>query len=728
MKQIFENLRNGKIELLDVPLPNVGQGKILVKNHFSLISSGTERSMLEFGSKTLLEKAKSRPDLVKQVLEKIKSEGILTTYQKAMNKLEDLLPLGYSSAGEVIEVGKGVGNFQKGDLVACAGGGYANHAEYIVVPENLSVKVPDGVSLEEASFVALGSIAMQGVRQSGATVGDVAVVFGLGLVGLLTVQLLKAAGCKVIGMDVDSSKREIALELGVDLFVDFTQDDALSKIMNYTNGVGVDEVLMTASTDSNAPVELAPQIIRDRGTLVIVGVSKIDIPRTPYYKKEITVKFCRSYGPGRYDPIYEGKGVDYPIGYVRWTEKRNMESFLSLISEGKINLKPLISYKFPIDKYQEAYDLISGKKKSDKRVIATLFEYDKTIDVKKVVFLKKNYEKVTHKVGISVVGAGNFTKSTLLPNLSKLKDKVDLVGIASSSGGSAGALAKKYGFAYSTSDYRKILNDPNTDLVFVTVPHNLHTLIAIEILKNGKDLFVEKPLAINIEQLNDIIKAHSDFEKRVMVGFNRRFSPLTRWIKQSIGNQTPFIISYRVNAGAVPRNHWINDPDIGGGRIIGEACHFVDFMIYMFNSYPATVYGSCARVNDSEFLSIDNCVFNIKFENGSVGNIIYESIGDETLSKERIEIYAVNFAGVIDNFIRVEVHKAGKVFRKKLLAQDKGFLNEYKEVIESINSGKDFPIPFEDFIYTTLITFAMKESVQSGQPVKINRNFLEVQK
>ena len=722
MKQIFENLRNGEIEFFDVPLPNVGRGKVLVKNYYSLISSGTEKGLLEFGTKNLLEKAKARPDLVMQVLEKVRTEGILTTYQKAMQKLEDFLPLGYSCAGQVVEIGKGVKDFNRGDMVACAGSGYANHAEYVSVPENLVVKIPQGVSPEEASFVAFGSIALHGIRQSGANLGDFVAVVGLGLIGLITVQLLKSCGCKVIGLDVDSSKRELALQLGVDLFVDLKSDNFGVEVASFTNGVGVDEVLMTASTDSNTPVELVPQIIRDRGTLVIVGVSKIDIPRNPYYKKEITVKFSRSYGPGRYDPTYEENGVDYPVGYVRWTEKRNMEAFLSLISSGQVNLKPLISCILPIEKYREAYDLILGKVKSDKKVIAVMFEYSKDVEIKKITFLKDNYKKIPGKVGVSIIGSGNFTKSTLLPNLSKLKEEVDLLGISSQSGGSAGVIANRYRFKYATSDYREILQDPQTDLIFITVPHNLHASIASEALRGGKDVFVEKPLAINLDQLKEIVKAKEESGRRVMVGFNRRFSPLTQWIRDLLGNKLPLIISYRINAGIVPAHHWINDPDVGGGRIIGEVCHFIDFMIYMFNSQPLRVFGSCVRKDHGDFLPFDNCAFNIEFENGSVGNIIYESIGPEVLPKERVEILGDNFGGIIDNFIRAEFYKGGKVVRKRLFAQDKGFLNEYREVIKSIKSGRDFHIPFEDFVYTTLTTFALEDSIRSGQPVKIDGN------
>lgn len=723
MKQIFENMKDGKIELLEVPIPAVGHGKLLVKNFYSLISSGTEKGMLEFAGKNLLEKARERPDLVNQVLEKVKSEGVLTAYQKAMNRLEDLSPMGYSSSGQVVEVGKGAQSFSAGDFVACAGAGYANHAEYVVVPENLVIKLPSNVSLEEASFVALGGIALQGIRQSEATFGESVAVIGLGLVGLLTVELLKAFGCKVIGMDVDSNKKELATELGVDLFIDLSKDDAVIETLNFTNGYGADSVLMTASTNLNTPIELAPQILRDRGTLVVVGVSKIDIPRNPYYKKEISVKFSRSYGPGRYDPVYEERGIDYPVGYVRWTEKRNMEIFLSLISEGKLNLKPLISHKFKIEDYQKAYDLISGRTKSNLKPIAILFEYDKNIEKKQVVYLKQSYQKVTGKVGVSIIGAGNFTKSTLLTNISKLKESVDLVGIASSSGGSAGVLAKKYNFAYSTSDDQTILTDNGTDLVFITVPHNLHAQMAIEALENGKDVFVEKPLAINLEQLKKVTEAKKESGKRIMVGFNRRFAPLTRWIKQSIGNITPSIVTYRVNAGNVPLTSWINDPDVGGGRIIGEICHFVDFMIYLFNSYPSVVYGDSAKIQSKEFLSVDNCIFTIKFENGAVGNIIYDSVAPETLSKERIEILGVGFAGVIDNFVRGEIHKGGKVVSKRLISQDKGFLEEYEEVIKAIKDGKDFPIPFEDIAYTTLTTFALKESLEQKQPIKIDGNF-----
>jgi len=390
-----------------------------------------------------------------------------------------------------------------------------------------------------------------------------------------------------------------------------------------------------------------------------------------------------------------------------------------------VNVKSLISYEFPIEKNKEAYDLVSGKEKADKPIIAILFKYDTVAkDIIRTVNLKNDYKKASNEIGISVVGAGNFTKSTLMPNLLKLKDKISLRGVSSYGGSSAAILAKKYGFAYSTSDYKKIAEDPDTDFVFITVPHNLHVPIAEELLKSGKDVFVEKPLAINIEQLKEIIKVRQDTGKRVMVGFNRRFSPLTQWERKQLGSQIPRIITYRVNAGPVPINHWINDPNVGGGRIIGEVCHFVDYLIYMFGSYPKEVYGKCVNMSNEELLAVDNCIFTLEFENGSIGNIIYESIGDKAFSKERIEIYANNFVGAIDNFASAEAYKGGGVRRKKLLSQNKGFVNEYKEALNALRKGNDFPIDFNDIIYTTLTTFALKESIRTGMAIKI-REFAE---
>jgi len=719
MLQVFEDLRNGGVQVLQVPAPQVGRGRVLVRTAYSLISSGTEKAALDFARKGLMEKARLRPDLVAQVLEKVHSEGIVTTFQKAMGKLDELMPMGYSAAGIVMAVGEGADGFRVGDKVACAGTGYANHAEVLSVPVTLCVKVPDTVGLDAASFVALGSIALQGFRQSGAVVGDFVAVLGLGLVGLLSVGIAHAAGCRVIGLDVSSSKGELAAAMGAERFVDMSVEEPVTSVTDFTRGRGADCLLMTAATDSNQPTELAPALLRDRGTLVVVGVSRIDVPRTPYYKKEIDIRLSRSYGPGRYDPQYEEQGRDYPVGYVRWTEGRNMEAFLDLLNAGGLKVGPLITDTVPIGDAAKAYDAILGKSPVEGPLVSVLIKYLGEITPYATMVGHTAPSPTSGKIGVSVIGAGGFTKSTLMPGLKRIKNRVALRGIVSSSGSNAGVLGHKYGFAFSSSDWHSALEDAETSLVCITTPHNLHVPMTIAALGAGKDVFVEKPLAISEPQLADLVEAVHTTGHRVMVGFNRRFSPLVEWLRAELGSLRPSMMVYRVNAGAIPIDNWNNDAAVGGGRLIGEGCHFIDLMTFLAGARPVSVFASCSSASGPGSLPRDNCVVTVQFGNGAVGALIYETVGDKTFPKERLEVFANGFAGSIDNFLRAECYVGGRVRRKKLLAQDKGFDREYALVLDSMKTGAPFPIDFDDAVAVTRATFAIGESLARQSPVSL---------
>jgi predicted dehydrogenase/threonine dehydrogenase-like Zn-dependent dehydrogenase len=711
MKQVLQNYKTGKLELAEVPAPALKSGGILVKNHYSLVSAGTEKAVIEFAKQSLASKARSRPDLAKQVLNKIKTDGLLSTYRAAMQRLDEPVPLGYSCAGEVIEVGRGAEEFVKGDLVACGGGGYASHAEVVFVPKNLVVRIPDNMSMKEAAFVTLGAIAMQGVRRAELTPGEHVAVIGLGLIGQLTVQILQAYGFPVLGLDVSQRQVEKALKLGLQEGAVIGQDDVEKVASVFSDGQGVDAVIITAATKSNEPVELAGRICRDKGQVSAVGDVKMDIPRNIYYEKELDFRISRSYGPGRYDPDYEEKGIDYPIGYVRWTEKRNMEQFLRLISIGHLDVKPMITHIFKIEDALKAYELIlENPNKED--FTAVLLEYDPAKEHKPTVILTKGEKRVSGSdvVNVGLIGGGGFAKSTILPNLKKL-DKVRIKAVATATGRSAKDIAKKYGCEYATTDYREILHDEDIHLVIIATRHNLHVPLTIEALKRGKNVHVEKPLALNMKQLKAVIEAERDSQGRLIVGFNRRFAIQTSKAKKLFSKRkTPLMIHYRINAGYIPPDHWVHDPVQGGGRIIGEVCHFVDFLQFVTGAAPERVYAT--KISGSgNVISEDNVNITIDFVDGSRGSILYTALGSKSMPKEYIEIFGNGKNMIINNF------KTGSFLS---LTQDKGHYGEFKAFIEAILNGKPSPISVADLALTTLVTFKIHESLKQGEPMPIN--------
>lgn len=725
MKQVIQNLKDGKLEVEEIPIPALRSGGVLVKNVCSLVSAGTERMLTEIAKKSLIGKAKERPDLVRQVIDKVRTDGLVTTIQKVLNRLDAPIPLGYSSSGVVVAVGDEVREkFKIGDRVACGGSGYANHADYVFIPKNLCVKIPEGVDFESAAFTTLGAIALQGVRQADIRIGEIVAVIGLGLIGQLTVQILKASGCRVIGFDINPERENLATELGVDSgcheIFNFKKQTEL-----FSRGTGVDAVIITASTKSSGPVRLAGEVARVRGRVVIVGDVRIDIPRKLYYEKELDIRLSMSYGPGRYDPSYEEKGIDYPLPYVRWTEKRNMEAFLDLIKERNLDVKPLITHRFSIEDAKRAYELISGEKKEPYLAILLNYNNDnesQSVDVEKI-FLKKGINSstsVSDPKCIGFIGAGDFAKGVLLPTLKNIGD-LRLKGIATATGMTSRHAGERFGFEYCTSDYKEIINDPEIGCVFIVTRHDLHAKIASEALESGKHVFLEKPLALGEEELRELIKSKERSQGSLMVGFNRRFSSFSKEAKALFAKRVnPLIVNYRVNAGFIPKTHWSQDIREGGGRIIGEICHFVDLIQFLIGSPPVRVYAEGISPRTDDVLISDNLVVCIKFEDGSVGNVTYSALGSKRISKERIEIFGDNSVLVIDDFRGSEWVGNNKIKKKrKWLGQDKGHKAEVRAFIQALLEKQPLPIDFGEAIITTLTTFKIVESLYKGMPVNI---------
>lgn len=715
MKQVTQNPK-GNIRVEDVPIPALKKGWVLVKNVCSLISVGTERTIVESAKKSLLEKAMERPEQVRQVLENIKDEGIIGTYQRVKAKLETPDPLGYSTAGIVMSVGEGVEGIKAQDRVACAGAGWANHAEYVCIPKNLCVKIPSEVSFEEASFTTLGAIAFQGVRQAQVSIGENIAVIGLGLLGQLTVQILKAAGCRVVAIDVDAKKVELAKALGADMPGVRGRDDIKNMVASFSHGCGMDAVIITASAATNDPVVLAGEICRDRGRVIVVGAVNMDVPRGNYYMKELSLTLSRSYGPGRYDSIYEEKGLDYPIGFVRWTEQRNMEEFLRLLSCKAVCIEKMITHHFKIENAVSAYEMMTSGKEE---VMGIIVSYDETIKEEDKIMLKGNndYPFIKEGIGVGFIGAGSFAQGFLLPHF---KEIAELKGVATATGINAKAVAKRFGFRYCTTKGEDILKDKEIAVIGIATRHNLHAFLVIEGLKAGKAVFVEKPLALSMEELKEIMRVQQEMNGRVMVGFNRRFSPLTQRVKDFFAQKKgKLIMHYRINAGFIPKNSWVQDPEEGGGRIIGELCHFVDLLQYLSNSEPDTVYAVSLPIEGS-VVADDNLAITITFKDGSIGTIDYIACGDSSFPKERIEIFGERSVAVIDNFEKLTLVRNGKTKEVPLKRVDKGHEKEINEFIKAVKDGKEMPIKFKEIVLATLATFKIIESLGKKEPVKIS--------
>ena len=712
MKQLLQNIRDGKTIIENVPMPSPHEGMALVKVAASLVSAGTERMVVEFAEKSLVGKARSRPDLVKQVLDKARREGFVSTAQAAFNRLDQPMALGYSSAGTIIALGKNMQGFKVGQRVACAGGGYAVHAEYNTVPRNLLMPLPKKVDFESAAFTTLGAIALHGFRLAGPRIGENIAVIGLGLVGLLTIQIASAAGCNVLGIDLDPKRIKLASSLGLQAVA---RGNAESASQAFTANRGFDAIIICADTSSNDPVELAGTIARDRARVVATGAVGLSIPRKVYYEKEISFINSRSYGAGRYDANYEENGVDYPIGYVRWTEGRNFQSVVDLMASGKLKVQPLITHRFPIEKGTKAYDIITGKKKEPFLGVLITYPEGKIKEETKILF-----PSVVHRqssvVKLGVLGAGLYANATLLPVI-KNNRNFELVGIASSGGLHAQHSGKKFGFKYATSSEDEIINDKNINSVAILTRHDSHANLVVKALKAGKNVFVEKPLAINSSQLSAIIKQlKAKSQLLLTVGFNRRFALLAQTLASFLSPRTEALHAhYRVNAGYLPPTHWTQYPDIGG-RIIGEACHFIDFITFLVGDAPVSV-NAHALPNGGKY-SEDNVSMTFTFPDGSIGVIDYLANGDRSFPKERVEVFCGGRIAILDDFVSLQMVEDGK--KKEIKAtQDKGWKNEMEAFTKAIREGGEPPIPYEQLIGVTKSTFAAMESLREKHPIHI---------
>jgi predicted dehydrogenase/threonine dehydrogenase-like Zn-dependent dehydrogenase len=738
MKQLLQNLRTGETEVVEVPVPTPQSGEVLVKTGASLVSAGTERMLVDFAEKNLLGKARSRPDLVRQVVDKAQREGLLTTIDAALNRLDQPLPLGYSSAGTVVGLGNGVQGIHVSQRVACGGGNYAVHAEYVCVPKNLVTPLPDQVDFESAAFTTLGAIAMHGFRLAETQIGERVAVIGLGLLGLLAVQIAVAAGCQVFGIDLDERRVALAQEMGAAAYL---RAEAQEAAKSFSRGRGCDAVLICADTRSSDPVELAGAIARDRARVVAIGAVGLNLPRKVYFSKELTFLNSRSYGPGRYDPSYEEAGHDYPIGYIRWTEGRNMEAFVDLLGANRIDVIPLISHRFPIDQAPEAYRMITGK--TQQPFLGVLLTYPNELGKESLAAqrLSSRIETVSAPTGaieaastcrLGVLGAGSFATSILLPVLRGVPG-VNLVGIASASGMSAQHAAKRFGFTYASGDESELINDPAINTIAVLTRHDLHARQVLAALSAGKHVFCEKPLAIHPEELDEIEKFFSQVVQRrpdtgaaqatpcpvLTAGYNRRFAPLAIKLKAFFSRRTePFAAHYRVNAGSLPPDHWLHNPLVGGGRIIGEACHFVDFLTFLAGEPPISV--SVNALPDGGSYQEDNVVMSFTFSDGSIGMVTYLANGDKAFPKERIEVFSGGRVGVLDDYRTLTLLKDGqkRVYQSRL-RQDKGHRAEWEAFASTITGTGSIPIPYQQLFSVTRATFAAVKALRSGEKVNL---------
>lgn len=701
MEQLTQNLKDGHMQLLEVPFPALSSGQVLVRNHFSLISAGTEGKTVKDARLGYIGKARARKEEVKKVLQTAKTIGWKETYRLVMNKLDAPSALGYSCAGEVIAVAEDVREFQVGDRVAC-GGASAVHAEVVAVPVNLCVKLKDSLALDEAAFTTLGAIALQGVRQADLRLGECAVVIGLGLLGQITCQLLKASGVNAIGIDVDP--RQVQQGLAYSCRQAFTRDDEQLEqvILQLTAGHGADAVIITAATSSTDPVDLAGALCRKKGKVIIVGAVPTGFQRKNYYNKELELKMSCSYGPGRYDAEYEEQGIDYPFAYVRWTENRNMQAFADLMAAGALNIRPLITHSFPFKDAKDAYDLILSKSAPFAGIV---LQYDTTRTLRETIHFSKPALKAA-AVKAGMIGAGSFGQNFLLP---ALQGKVTFTGIATARANNARNVADKYGFAYCSGDAREILNDPQTNTIFIATRHDSHARYVLEAVKQGKHVFTEKPLCLFRSELEDIAQAWKASPVHLMVGFNRRFAPLTQQLRQHLNPGVPVSILFRINAGTVPKEHWIHDPATGGGRVIGEVCHFIDYCAFLAGSRITAI--SAQAMHDSSGLQ-DTVSLTLRMENGSIASIAYCSNGNKEVPKEYLEVYSGGMVGILNDFreLKITGPKGQRTFKG---VQDKGHSAEVAAFVHAIENGLPCPISFEETYNTTLFTFKAIDSMLS---------------
>jgi polar amino acid transport system substrate-binding protein len=706
MNQLTQKLGSGEMLIQEIPYPQLGKGMIIVKNHYSIISAGTEGSTVSAARKSLIGKAKERPQQVKQVLDVLRKQGPIQTYRAVMKKLDAYSPLGYSSAGEVVEVGEDVTEFEVGDLVACAGAGYANHAEIITVPKNLCVKLIENSNLKNAAYNTLGAISLQGVRQADMRLGETCAVIGLGLLGQIACLLLRSSGVNVIGIDIsDSSVNTAITNNAVDLGLKRDIAGIEDRILSYTKGIGVDAVIIAAATSSLDPINFAGAIARKKGKVVVLGAVPTGFDRDPFwYRKELELKMACSYGPGRYDLNYEEKGIDYPAAYVRWTEKRNMEAFQHLLDTNRINIDYLTTHEFPFDDAPKAFDLVVTK--TEPYIgIALKYDINKKHSQEKIIVNKSTAQG---KVNISFIGAGSYAQGNLLPNIPTI-DKVQRIGVLTNTGTTSKRVAEKFKFQFCATKEDDVL-DEKTNTIFIATRHDSHADYVIKGLEKNKNIFVEKPLCLNEEELEIIKEAQRKSGTALMVGFNRRFSPLSTIVKSKYGN-APMSMIYRVNAGSIPADTWIQDMEIGGGRIIGEACHFIDYLTFLNGSLPTKV--SAQALPDPNGLN-DTVNIMIQFENGSTGVIAYYANGSKELPKEYIEVFCMGSTAIISDFKELKIYGRGKATSKKLFNQNKGQQEMVEAFMNGILEKGIAPIPVHEIYAVTSASFKVLESIKNG--------------
>lgn len=712
MKQILQNLKTGETRIEELPCPSVGTGQVLIKTRKTLISAGTERMLVEFSKGGLIAKARSQPDKVKQVLDKIKTDGLLPTLEAVFNKLDEPMPLGYCNVGEVIEVGFGVSEFKPGDRVASNG----PHAEIVCIPKNLCAKIPDEVSDEEATFTVLSAIGLQGIRLVQPTLGEKVTVFGAGLIGLVTIQLLKASGCDVMAVDLNDARLEMAKNFGA-VACNSASGDPIAAASAWTDGTGVDAVIITASAKTDEIVHQAAEMCRKRGRIVLVGVVGLNLRRADFYEKELTFQVSCSYGAGRYDENYEQRGNDYPMGYVRWTEQRNFEAVLNTISSGGLKLESLVTDRIKLEDAVAAYSKIL----SDSSTLGVVLEYPETAEIKKTVHVTDASKNPTGTVIAALIGAGNFAKSTMGPALAKTNVRVKYVADVGNMAATK-YLAAKFGFETATGDGNVSFDDPETNTVFIATGHNSHAALVCRGLEAGKHVFVEKPLAMNVAEIVKILDAVRNHpQQHLMVGFNRRFSPHVQKMKELLrGRSEPLAMHFAANAGIIPPNVWVHDPEIGGGRIIGEACHYIDLLSYLAGSRVISV--ASAMMGRGVAVKEDKMSIVLSFEDGSVGTVNYFGNGSKAYPKETVEVYSEGRILKLDNFRRLDGYGFSKFKRMKLFKMDKGHKNEFQTFVDSLASGKPL-IHVDELVNVTLASFAAMTSAIEHRTVFLDQEY-----
>lgn len=713
MKQVLQSLRSGATEVAEVPVPQAGAGQVLICSTRTLVSAGTERMLVEFGKANWLDKARQQPDKVRMVLDKMRTDGVMPTLEAVFNKLDQPLSLGYCNVGRVVQTGRGSASFEVGQRVVSNG----KHAEFVNVPLNLCAKVPDQVSDDEAAFTVLAAIALQGIRLAQPTLGETVVVTGLGLIGLVTVQLLRAHGCRVLGLDFDKEKLRLAREFGAEV-VDLSQgQDPLAIANAYSRGRGVDAVIITASTKSNEPVQQAARMCRKRGRIVLVGVTGLELSRADFYEKELTFQVSCSYGPGRYDPNYEERGNDYPVGFVRWTEQRNFEAVLDMMVDKRLDVRPLISHRFSIDDAAEAYELIAGSAPS----LGIVLEYaasdadalHRTVAISSAVQNKSQVAaEAPARVGVAVnfVGSGNYATAVLIPAFKAAGAR--LRSVASGAGVSGVHAGRKFGFESTTTDTQALFSDAQCDALVVATRHDNHAEMVLRALEHGRSVFVEKPLCLHAAELAQIEAAYRaqdvSAQPIVMVGFNRRFAPQIQKIKQLLsGVAGPKSFNITVNAGAIPAEHWTQDPLVGGGRIVGEACHFIDLLRFLADT-PIVKWNALAM----DIATRDSVSIQLAFADGSLGTIQYLANGNKAFPKERIEVFAAGRILQLDNFRKLSAFGWPGFKKMNLWRQNKGQTECAAAFLAAVSGAANAPIPFEEIAEVARVTIEVADALR----------------